>query len=204
MAFDASVVRDRPLSDSALAQLFTEARTRNAWSDRPVSEDLLRRLYDLTKFGPTAVNATPARFVFVTSPEAKARLAPLMSDGNREKTLQAPVNVIIGQDIEFHETLPRLFPHAPGAKDWFADEAGRREAAFRNASLQGGYFLIAARALGLDVGPMSGFDPAGVKAEFFAGTAVEPNFVVNLGYGTDENLFPRSPRLGFEEAATIL
>ncbi len=204
MAFDASAVRDRPLSDSALAQLFTEARTRNAWSDRPVSEDLLRRLYDLTKFGPTAVNATPARFVFVTSPEAKVRLAPLMSDGNREKTLQAPVNVIIGQDIEFHETLPRLFPHAPGAKDWFADEAGRREAAFRNASLQGGYFLLAARALGLDVGPMSGFDPEGVKAEFFAGTTVEPNFIVNLGYGTDENLWPRSPRLTFEEAAEIL
>ena len=204
MAFDATPVRDRPLSDAALAQLFTEARTRNAWSDRPVPEDLLHRLYDLTKFGPTAVNATPARFVFVTSPEAKARLAPLMSDGNREKTLQAPVNVIIGQDIEFHETLPKLFPHAPGAKDWFADEAGRRETAFRNASLQGGYFLLAARALGLDVGPMSGFDAAGVKAEFFAGTTVEPNFIVNLGYGTDENLFPRSPRLAFEEAAEIL
>ncbi|HEY0601096.1 malonic semialdehyde reductase [Brevundimonas sp.] len=204
MAFDATPVRDRPLSDAALAQLFTEARTRNAWSDRPVPEDLLRRLYHLTKFGPTAVNATPARFVFVTSPEAKARLAPLMSDGNREKMLQAPVNVIIGQDIEFHETLPKLFPHAPGAKDWFADEAGRRETAFRNASLQGGYFLLAARALGLDVGPMSGFDAAGVKAEFFAGTTVEPNFIVNLGYGTDENLFPRSPRLAFEEAAEIL
>lgn len=204
MAFDSTVVRDRPLSDSALAQLFTEARTRNAWSDRPVSEDLLRKLYDLTKFGPTAVNATPARFVFVTSPEAKARLIPLMGEGNREKTLQAPVNVIIGHDIEFHETLPVLFPHAPGAKDWFADEAGRRETAFRNSSLQGGYFLLAARALGLDVGPMSGFDPAGVKAEFFAGTTVEPNFIVNLGYGTDENLFPRSPRLGFEEAASIL
>ena len=204
MAFDATPVRDRPLSDAALAQLFTEARTRNAWSDRPVPEDLLRKLYDLTKFGPTAVNATPARFVFVTSPEAKARLAPLMSDGNRAKTLQAPVNVIIGQDIDFHEQLPRLFPHAPGAKDWFADEAGRREAAFRNASLQGGYFLLAARALGLDVGPMSGFDAEGVKAEFFAGTTVEPNFIVNLGYGTDENLFPRSPRLAVEEAARIL
>ena len=204
MAFDALTARDRPLSEPALAQLFTEARTRNAWSDRPVPEELLRKLYDLTKFGPTAVNATPARFVFVTSPEAKARLAPLMSDGNREKTLQAPVNVIIGHDIEFHETLPTLFPHAPGARDWFADEAGRRETAFRNGSLQGGYFLLAARALGLDVGPMSGFDPAGVKAEFFPGSTVEPNFIVNLGYGTDENLFPRSPRLGFEEAASIL
>ncbi|NJC41254.1 3-hydroxypropanoate dehydrogenase [Brevundimonas alba] len=204
MAYDSTVVRDRPLSDSALAQLFTEARTRNAWSDRPVSEDLLRKLYELTKFGPTAVNNTPARFVFVTSPEAKARLAPHMSEGNRAKTLQAPVNVIIGQDIDFHEHLPVLFPHAPGAKDWFADEAARREAAFRNSSLQGGYFLLAARALGLDVGPMSGFDPAGVKAEFFAGTSVEPNFIVNLGYGTDENLFPRSPRLSFEDAAQIL
>ena len=204
MAFDATTVRDRPLSDAALAQLFTEARTRNAWSDRLVPEELLRRLYDLTKFGPTAVNATPARFVFVTSPEAKARLIPLMGEGNREKTLQAPVNVIIGHDIEFHETLPVLFPHAPGAKDWFADEAGRRETAFRNASLQGGYFLLAARALGLDVGPMSGFDPAGVKAEFFPNSTVEPNFIVNLGYGTDENLFPRSPRLAFEDAAVVL
>ena len=204
MAFDTLPTRDAPVADPVLAQLFTEARTRNAWSDRPVSEALLRQLYDLTKFGPTAVNATPARFVFVTSPEAKARLAPHMSDGNREKTLQAPVNVIIGMDVDFHEHLPVLFPHAPGAKDWFADEAGRRETAFRNASLQGGYFLLAARALGLDVGPMSGFDAEGVKAEFFAGTTVEPNFIVNLGYGTDENLFPRSPRQGFEEAAQIL
>lgn len=204
MAFDSAPARDLPVSDTALEQLFTAARTRNAWSDRPVSEDLIRRLYDLTKFGPTAVNNTPARFVFVTSPEAKARLVPLMSEGNQAKTAQAPVAVIIGYDMEFHETLPRLFPHAPGAKDWFADEAGRRESAFRNSSLQGGYFLIAARALGLDVGPMSGFDAEAVKAEFFAGTAVEPNFIVNLGYGTDENLFPRSPRLAFEEAAQIL
>lgn len=204
MAFDSTPARDLPLSDTALDQLFTAARTRNAWSDRPVAEDLIRRLYDLTKFGPTAVNNTPARFVFVTSPEARARLIPLMSEGNQAKTLQAPVAVIIGYDMDFHETLPRLFPHAPGARDWFADKAGRRESAFRNSSLQGGYFVIAARALGLDVGPMSGFDAAGVKAEFFAGTAVEPNFIVNLGYGTDENLFPRSPRLGFEEAAVIL
>lgn len=204
MAFDSPPARDLPLTDAALGQLFTEARTRNAWSDRPVPEALLRRLYDLTKFGPTAVNATPARFVFLTSSEARARLAPHMSEANRAKTLQAPVNVIIGQDLAFAETLPMLFPHAPGAKDWFADPAAARETAFRNASLQGGYFLLAARALGLDVGPMSGFDPAGVKAEFFAGTTVEPNFIVNLGYGTDENLFPRSPRLGFEEGARIL
>ena len=204
MAFDTLPTRDAPVADPVLAQLFTEARTRNAWSDRPVPEALLRQLYDLTKFGPTAVNNTPARFVFVTSPEAKARLIPLMSEGNQAKSMQAPVNVIIGMDVDFHEQLPTLFPHAPGAKDWFADEAGRRESAFRNSSLQGGYFLLAARALGLDVGPMSGFDPAGVKAEFFGGTTVEPNFIVNLGYGTDENLFPRSPRLSFEDAARIL
>lgn len=204
MAFDALPARDVPVADPVLAQLFTEARTRNAWSDRPVPDALLRKLYDLTKFGPTAVNTTPARFVFVTSPEAKARLIPLMSEGNQAKTMQAPVNVIVGMDLEFHEQLPKLFPHAPTAKEWFAEEAARREAAFRNSSLQGGYFLIAARALGLDVGPMSGFDPAGVKAEFFPDSAVEPNFIVNLGYGTDENLFPRSPRLSFEEAAEIL
>jgi 3-hydroxypropanoate dehydrogenase len=204
MAFDAVTARDLPLSDAALGQLFTEARTRNGWSDRPVPEALLRRLYDLTKFGPTAVNNTPARFVFVASPEAKARLVPLMSEGNRDKTAQAPVTVVIGHDVDFHDHLPSLFPHAPGARDWFADEAGRRESAFRNGSLQGGYFLIAARALGLDVGPMSGFDPAAVKAEFFPDSNVEPNFIVNLGYGTDDNLFPRSPRLSFEEAARII
>ena len=204
MAFDFAPARDLPLPDTALDRLFTSARTRNAWTDRLVPEALLRQLYDLTKFGPTAVNATPARFVFLASPGARARLSPFMAEANRAKTLQAPVNVVIGMDLAFPDTLPKLFPHAPGAKDWFADEAGRRETAFRNASLQGGYFILAARALGLDVGPMSGFDAAGVKAEFFAGTAVEPNFIVNLGYGSDENLFPRSPRLAFEEAARIL
>lgn len=204
MAFDALTDRDAPLSDAALAQLFTEARTRNGWTDRPVPEALLRKLYDLTKFGPTAVNNTPARFIFVTSPEAKARLVPLMAEGNRAKTAQAPVTVIIGQDLDFPETLPTLFPHAPGAKDWFADEAMRRESAFRNASLQGGYLILAARALGLDVGPMSGFDPAGVKAEFFPDNNVEPNFIMNIGYGNDDNLFPRSPRLAFEDASRIL
>lgn len=204
MAFDSQTVRDQPLAEPALAQLFTEARTRNGWSDRPVPEALLRRLYGLTKFGPTAVNTTPARFVFLTSPEARARMLPLLSEGNRAKSAQAPVIVIIGHDLGFAETLPRLFPHAPGAKDWFADPAAAQESAFRNGSLQGGYFMLAARALGLDVGPMSGFDAAGVKAEFFADTQIEPNFVLNLGYGTDENLFPRSPRLDFEEAAQIL
>jgi len=204
MAFDASPTRDAPLSEAALDQLFTSARTRNAWSDRPVAESLLRKLYDLTKFGPTAVNNTPARFVFLTTPEARARLTPFLMEANQAKSLQAPVNVIIGYDLDFPETLPKLFPHAPGAKDWFADKAAAEESAFRNSSLQGGYFLLAARALGLDVGPMSGFDPVGVKQEFFPGTNIVPNFITNLGYGTDENLFPRSPRLTFDEAAKIL
>ena len=204
MAFDASPVRDAPLSDAVLSQLFTRARSRNGWTDRPVDPALLHRLYDLTKFGPTAVNNTPARFVFVTSPEAKARLIPLMSEGNRAKTQQAPVAAIIGMDVDFHETLPRLFPHAPGAKDWFADADARRNVALLNASLQGGYFITAARSLGLDVGPMVGFDHAAVKAEFFPDSAIEPVFIANLGYGSDENLFPRSPRLDFDEAARIL
>jgi 3-hydroxypropanoate dehydrogenase len=150
MAYDSST-RDIPLGDDAIAQLFTEARTRNAFTDRPVSEDLLRRLYDLTKFGPTAANTTPARFLFITSPEAKARLAPLMAEGNREKTLKAPVNVILAHDIEFHEHMPLLFPHNPDAKNWFSDRDGRKASAGLNGSLQAGYFMIAARALGLDV-----------------------------------------------------
>ena len=204
MAFDSLPARDVPLADAALAQVFTEARTRNGWTDRPVPTELLHKLYDLTKFGPTAVNNTPSRFVFVTSSEAKAKLIPLMSEGNQAKTAQAPVTVIIGYDMNFHETLDHLFPHAPGAKAWFADEAARRDSAFRNSSLQGGYLIAAARALGLDVGPMSGFDPAGIKAEFFPDGDVEPNFIVNLGYGSDENLFPRSPRLTFDEAARIV
>ena len=204
MAYDALPARDAPLSDAALAQLFTEARTRNAWTDRPVEPELLRKLYDLTRFGPTAVNAGPARFVFVTSPEAKARLAPLMSEGNRAKTLQAPVNLILGQDLDFHDHLPTLFPHAPGARDWFADEAARRETAFRNASLQGGYLTIAARALGLDVGPMSGFDAAKVDAEFFPSGTVKTNFIAAIGHGDASKVMPRLPRLAFADAAQIV
>jgi 3-hydroxypropanoate dehydrogenase len=203
MAFDADH-RDAPVSTEVLDQLFVEARTRNAWTDRPVPEALIRQLYDTMKFGPTSANSSPARFVFVTSPEGRARLAPHMSEGNRDKTMQAPVNVIIGFDTEFHDQLPKLFPHAPDARDWFAEPNARREAAFRNGTLQGAYMLIAARALGLDAGPMSGFDVEGVKQEFFAGTSVEPNFIMSLGYGSDENLFPRSPRLTFDEAAQIL
>lgn len=203
MAYDSST-RDAALTEAALAQLFTEARTRNAFSDRPVAPDLLHELYDLTKFGPTQANSTPARFLFITSPEAKARLAPHMSDGNREKTLQAPVNVVVAYDNDFHEYMPQLFPHNPGAKDWFGDTEARKVPGVLNSSLQAGYFMIAARALGLDVGPMIGFDAAGVKAEFLADTTWVPSFVINLGYGTDENLYPRSPRLDFDTAVKIL
>jgi 3-hydroxypropanoate dehydrogenase len=192
------------LENPALDQLFREARTRNAWSARPVADDQIRAIYDLFKFGPTAVNSTPARVVWVKSDEAKQRLAPHLTDGNRAKTLKAPVTAIIGYDLAFPETLAKLFPHAPGAKDWFATPESREITGFRNGTLQGAYLIIAARALGLDAGPMSGFDNAGVDAEFFAGTNIKSNFIVALGYGTEENLFPRSPRLDFDEANTIL
>lgn len=192
------------LDAAALAQLYTEARTRNGWQSKPVPEAVLRELYDLVKFGPTAANTTPARFIFVTSPEAKARLAALSSGSNGPKILQAPVTVIVGYDLDFPETLDKLFPNAPGAKNWFGDPVAKEVGALRNSSLQGGYFILAARALGLDTGPMSGFDNAGVDAEFFAGTNIKSNFIVSIGYGTEENLFPRNPRLDFEEAAKII
>jgi 3-hydroxypropanoate dehydrogenase len=192
------------LETAALAQLFTEARTRNGWKPDSIPEDVLRELYDLVKFGPTAANATPARFIFVSSPEAKAKLAALSSGSNAPKILAAPVTVIVGYDLDFPETLPKLFPHAPGAKDWFNDPVAKEWGALRNSSLQGGYFILAARALGLDVGPMSGFDNAGVDAAFFAGTNIKSNFIASIGYGTDEGLFPRNPRLDFEEAAQIV
>jgi len=192
------------LADTALDQLFTKARTRNGWSDQPIPEPVLRELYDLVKFGPTAANSTPARFVFVQSPEAKAKLAALSSGSNGPKILKAPVTVIVGYDLDFPETLDKLFPNAPGAKHWFADAAAKEWGALRNSSLQGGYFILAARALGLDVGPMSGFDNAGVDAAFFAGTNIKSNFIASIGYGTEEGLFPRNPRLDFEEAARIV
>ena len=192
------------LDTAALAQLFTEARTRNGWKSDPVPEAVLRELYDLVKFGPTAANASPARFVFVTSPEAKEKLASLSSGSNAPKILAAPVTVIVGYDLDFPETLDKLFPHAPGAKTWFSDPVAKEWGALRNSSLQGGYFILAARALGLDVGPMSGFDNAGVDAAFFAGTNIKSNFIASIGYGSDEGLFPRNPRLDFEEAAQIL
>ncbi|AOX62756.1 MULTISPECIES: malonic semialdehyde reductase [Stenotrophomonas] len=191
------------LDDAALDQLFRTARTQNAFLDKPVDDSQLKALYELLKWGPTAANGSPARFVFVKSPEAKAKLAPALSEGNHDKTLAAPVTVIVGFDEDFHEKLPFLFPHTD-AKAWFdGPREGRTEGAFRNGSLQGAYLILAARALGLDAGPMSGFDNAKVDEAFFKGTAIKSNFLVNLGYGDASGLFPRLPRLSFDEAARI-
>jgi 3-hydroxypropanoate dehydrogenase len=193
-----------PLDDAVLAQLFTQARTYNGWSDQPVSDETVHALYDLLKWGPTSVNCSPARFVFIRSAEAKARLKPFLSGNNTQKTMAAPICVIIATDHDFAERIPELFPHMPAAKDWFADPKVGVPTAERNATLQGGYLILAARALGLDCGPMSGFDQAGVDAEFFAGTKLKSNFLCNLGYGTPESLFPRSPRLAFDAACKVL
>ena len=192
------------LSETTLDQLFRSARTLNAWLPKDVSDKQLHQLYELAKFGPTSANSSPMRVVFVKSAEAKATLAPLMSDGNRAKTMEAPVAAIIGTDHEFYEQLPKLFPHAD-ARSWFVGNQPLIDiTAFRNATLQGAYVLMAARALGLDCGPMSGFDNAGVDAAFFAGTAIKSNFVISIGYGdASRNLFPRSPRLAFDEACKI-
>jgi 3-hydroxypropanoate dehydrogenase len=193
------------LSDEALDTIFRAARTQNKWSDRPVSDALLMSVYDLMRWGPTAANTTPARFVFVTTPEAKERLKPHLSEGNREKTMLAPAIAIIGYDLDFPETLPRLFPNNPKMKDAFAGKAEMTQTmAFRNGTLQGAYFIIAARALGLDCGPMSGFDNAGVDAEFFDGTNIKSNFICALGHGDPAGIFPRNPRLSFDEACKII
>ncbi|KAB7645605.1 malonic semialdehyde reductase [Polymorphobacter fuscus] len=193
-----------PLDDAALDLLFREARTYYSWDSTPVSEADLRALYDLVKMGPTSANCCPARFLFVASDDARARLAATASEANGPKILAAPVTAIIGFDRKFYDKLPQLFPHAD-ARSWFTgDDAMARETAFRNSSLQGAYFILAARALGWDTGPMSGFDKAAVDAQFWAGTDVETNFICSLGKGTTEKLFPRSPRLAFEDAATIL
>ncbi len=192
-----------PLNDAAHDQLFRTARTYNAFTGE-IDEATLQRLYDLLKWGPTAANACPARFVFVRSPEAKARLAPALDPGNRDKTLAAPVTVIVGYDMAFYDKLPVLFPHTD-ARSWFAGkpEAVLETVALRNGSLQGAYLILAARALGLDTGPMSGFNNALVDETFFAGTAIRSNFLVNLGKGDPASIFPRSPRLGFDEACRI-
>jgi len=191
------------LNDNALDQLFRTARTQNTYQDRPIEDAQLHALYDLLKWGPTSANMSPARFVFVKSPEAKEKLRPALSEGNLAKTMAAPVTVIVAYDEDFHEKLPYLFPHTD-AKAWFdGPRENRHDAAFRNGSLQGAYLILAARSLGLGTGPMSGFDNAKVDAAFFAGTAVKSNFLVNLGYGDSAGLFPRSPRLSFDEVARI-
>jgi 3-hydroxypropanoate dehydrogenase len=192
------------INDAALDVVFRSARTYNAFEDRAVSATLIQAVYDLMKWGPTSANCSPARFVFVTSKKGKERLRPHLSPGNLEKTMSAPCCVVIGHDLDFYEKLPQLFPHTD-AKSWFVGNAALIETtAFRNATLQGAYFMIAARALGLDCGPMSGFDNAGVDKEFFAGTKIKSNFLCNLGYGTSENLFARSPRLSFAEACEVV
>ena len=192
------------LSDAGMDLLFREARTHNAWQDKEVSDVLLEALYDLAKMGPTSANCSPMRVLFLRSPEAKARLKPALSEGNAEKTMAAPVAAIIGYDLEFYEQLPKLFPHAD-ARPWFAGKPAHIETtAFRNGSLQGAYFIIAARALGLDCGPMSGFDNGLVDREFFPDGTVKSNFLCSLGYGDPSVLFPRSPRLEFDEACRII
>jgi 3-hydroxypropanoate dehydrogenase len=191
----------------ALAALFTEARTQNGWTDRPVSDETLRQVFDLMKMAPTSMNTQPARFVFLRTPEAKERLRPALSPGNVDKTLSAPVVAIIGHDVDFHEHLPRVFPHSPGAKAMFDGDdkrAFRDTFAFRNGSLQGAYFMLAARAVGLDVGPMSGFDNARVDAAFFPDGRVKSNFLCNLGHGDPAKVMQRLPRFAFDEVCSLL
>lgn len=196
--------RGTPLDTAALEQLFLSARTHGKWLARDVPDALLVQLVDVVKMGPTSANCSPARFVFVKSSEAKKQLEPALSEGNREKTMLAPVTVIIGQDMRFYDHLPNLFPHTD-ARSWFTgNEAKITETALRNSSLQGAYLIAAARALGLDCGPMSGFDAAKVDAAFFAGTSVKSNFLCNLGYGDVTALRARSPRFGFDEMARIV
>lgn len=191
------------LDDAALAALFTDARTHNGWDDRPIASETIRKLYELVRMGPTSANCSPARFVFIESAEAKAKLEPSLSSGNREKTMTAPLTVIAAYDAAFYERLPELFPHAD-ARSWFTSSpALSEETAFRNATLQAGYLILAARALGLDTGPMSGFDKAKVDEAFFAGTSWKSNLLINLGHGDPSKLFGRLPRLSFEDACVI-
>jgi len=202
-----------PLSSQALDVLFRQARTYNTWLDKPVSDDLLRELYDLMKYGPTSANSCPVRILFLRTREAKERLRPALSPANVEKTMLAPVTAIIGNDLEFFEQTPKLFPHNAAMRDLFAGSQRLAEiTAFRNGTLQGGYMMLAARSLGLDCGAMSGFDNAKVDAEFFSAAGGNPpefvdvksNFLCNLGHGDASKLFPRNPRLAFEEACRLL
>ncbi len=192
------------IDQKALDILFHNARSHNGWLDKKVDHALLQQAWDIAVTGPTSANCEPMRVVFIESTEAKARLEPLMSEGNREKTRQAPVTAIIGQDMEFYEKLPTLFPHAD-ARSWFVGNDDLIQAtAFRNTSLQGAYLILALRGLGLDCGPMSGFDAEAVDREFFAGTPIKTNFMINIGYGDPSKLFDRSPRMAFDEGASII
>jgi 3-hydroxypropanoate dehydrogenase len=194
----------KPLAPEAMAQLFTAARTHNGWLDRDVPDELLALALDYAKWGPTSANCSPMRVVFLRSPEAKARLAPTLLPGNLEKTMAAPATAIIAHDLAFPDMLPHLYP-AADARSWFAgNDPLIEETAFRNGTLQAGYFILSLRAVGLDAGPMSGFDKAAVDAEFFAGTTLRSNFLINIGYGDAAKLYPRGPRLAFEDMARII
>jgi 3-hydroxypropanoate dehydrogenase len=193
------------LNPDALDILFHQARTHSSWLSQPVSDDLLRQIYDLMKWGPTSANTSPTRIVFLRTPEAKERLRPALMPLNVDKSMQAPVIAILAYDLKFFDKLPKLFPHNPGMRDRFANAPEMSQTnAFRNASLQGGYFILAARSVGLDCGPMSGFDNAKVDAEFFPSSSVKSNFLCNLGYGDPSKLSPRNPRLDFDEACQLL
>ena len=193
-----------PLNDATLDQLFREARTQNNWTVAPVADDTLRALYDLLKWGPTSANSSPARFVFLTTPDSKAKLKQALSPGNIEKTMTAPVTVIVAHDPKFYDQLPKLFPQAD-ARSWFAGNWSLADTtAMRNGTLQGAYLMLAARALGLDAGPMSGFDNMKVDDLFFADLGWKSNFLINLGHGDPAGIFPRNPRLDFDEACRIL
>jgi 3-hydroxypropanoate dehydrogenase len=194
----------KTINNQALDTLFRSARTYNHWLDRPVEAEQLRAIHDLLKMGPTSANCSPARFVFLQSPEAKQRLKPHLDAGNVDKTMAAPVTAIIAYDYDFYEHMPKLFPHTD-AKSWFAGRPDFiKETADRNGALQAAYLFMAARALGLDCGPMTGFNPEGVKAEFFPDKNWKADILCNIGYGDDEGMFPRSPRFDFDEACEIL
>ena len=189
---------------AGLDLLFREARSHNAWTDEPVTDETVKELYDILKFGPTSANSSPARFVFVRTKEGKERLAPALSSGNMAKTMAAPLTAIVAYDPKFFEKLPKLFPHNSDAMNWFtSNDSLAATTAFRNGTLQGAYLMIAARSLGLDVGGMSGFDNAKVDAEFFAYNGWRSNFLVNIGHGDPEGVFARSPRLDFDEACLL-
>src|ERR1700733_7904142 len=191
------------INDEALDIVFRTARSQNKWLDKPVSPALLMAVYDLMRMGPTSANCSPARIAFLMSNESKERLKPHLLPQNVEKSMTAPAVAVIGYDLDFPALMPRLFPHNPGAKDWFNDPALRERTAFRNGTLQGAYFIVAARALGLDCGPMSGFNNDAIDKEFFSGTNIKSNFICGVGYGDPSGVFPRNPRLDFDEACKM-